>query len=281
MKTYYNEQINLLYNRINKTPDEQRLLFALENIKYKLNFYNLSSELQNKIKHYNDKLKIMTFNMYYGRLINISKNSNTKSNIDLDKINIGIQIDKYECIFKNKIDIICLQEVVFSKLPKYRLHEGNNTKQYINRAIKMSNKQSKMTDTNIIYWKNWTTIFKEIDFEESWTKLVNIASKYGYTPFPKNGGDATPCSMYQQKFGNVIFYNLELLQNKGYSVNINNSFHIDKTILSIDKFNESEERSCVILCLEKKYHNSYFNKSKQNIFKNKKTKKKGTNYIKN
>lgn len=90
MKTYYNEQINLLYNRINKTPDEQRLLFALENIKYKLNFYNLSSELQNKIKHYNDKLKIMTFNMYYGRLINISKNSNTKSNIDLDKINIGI-----------------------------------------------------------------------------------------------------------------------------------------------------------------------------------------------
>lgn len=247
-----NNQIEQLYKRINKNPIEQRLIFARESKnELNINFKNLDMILRKRNINLNKKLNIMTFNMYYGRLINIDKN----------EIDIGIQVDKYECIFNNNLDIICLQEVVFDKLPISRIKEGNTTNSYIDRAKKISN-DTKISGASVEYWKNWTNTFKEDDFSKSWNILKKIAEKYGFIPYPKEGGDVIPGSMYLQKFGNVIFYNQNNLQNKGFTINFKNSYHINKTIVQLNNFKETEDRSAIILCLQKINNQTKKSKSK-------------------
>jgi len=239
-------QINYLYKRINKSPDDQRTLFALESSKAPINFTNLKTELNDT------NLNIMTFNMYYGRLLNIKNNN----------LDIGIHVNEYEIIFKNNLDVICLQEVVFGKLPSSRLKEGNTTTNYIERAKNANNKSKGKSGSSLEYWKKWTSTFKESDFELSWSILTNIANKHGYKSYPEEGGDASPCSMYMQKFGNVIFYNPKNLLNKGYTINFSKCRHINKTIKNLKSFNESEERSAIILCLNNIHNTIPHNKNK-------------------
>ena len=179
--------------------DQMRRLWGEESSKRNPNFSNLSKYISN-----NDKLKIMTFNMYYGRIIDITNK---------DTIDNGIKVNEYEDIFKHNIDVICLQEVVLGKLPKNREKEGNSTKDYIERARKSSDNKAR-SGASVEYWKKWTNIFKENDFRQSWEILKNIASKYGYKPYPKEGCDIRPSSMYKQKMGNVIFYNKKLINEE-------------------------------------------------------------------
>jgi endonuclease/exonuclease/phosphatase family metal-dependent hydrolase len=165
----------------------------------------------------NTDLSILSFNMFYGSVY--TRNGNSKRN--------AIDINEYEILFRKKIDIICLQEVVLGPLPAHQRKEGNTTESYMRRDKDGST-----------YWKTWTRKFKETNFQNSFKMLMNIATKHGYVAYPCA---TVPGSMYQQQFGNAIFVKVGIKVLKTKCINA--------TIPWLSQYEpkETENRSAILI----------------------------------